>query len=161
MREEEDMRARRENRRAFTLMEVMVVVVILGILATVVTVKVTQYLSQAKVKTAKVQMQEIMKALELYKMEHKEFPESLESLLEQTEQNPEGLLGAIPLDPWGAEYEYMSETDHGYDLVSYGRDGQEGGEGEDADLKSWELAGGLTQDEVTEGTAPVSSGEGE
>ncbi|MHC5036542.1 MAG: type II secretion system major pseudopilin GspG [Planctomycetota bacterium] len=157
------MENKRRTRRGFTLMEIMVVVVILGILATVVTLKVSQYLSKAKVKTAKIQMQEIMKGLALYKMEHKNYPENLEELLEKTEENPEGLLPSIPFDPWGNDYEYVSDTDHGYDLVSYGADGQEGGEGEDADINSWELAGGTTQDEVEggEGSTSSSSEEGE
>ena len=152
------MRNAKYGRGAFTLIEVMIVVAILGILATVVTLKVGQYLSKARIKTAKVQMQEIMKALDLFKMDNKQYPESLEELLEKTEEHPEGLLGSIPLDPWGNEYEYMSGTEHGYDLVCYGRDGQEGGEGEDADVKSWEIAGGLTQDEVDEGDSATPSG---
>ncbi len=144
----------RRRREAFTLVEIMVVVVILGILATVVTVKVIQYVSRSRVETARTQVRELVQALELYKMDHKAYPESLESLLEKTDEHPEGILDAIPVDPWGNEYEYVSDTEHGFDLVSYGRDGQEGGEGEDADIKSYELVAGTTLDE---GGEPVSN----
>ena len=147
---------RRKSRKAFTLIEVMVVVVILGILATVVTVKVTQYLAKAKVKTTRIQMREIMNGLELFKADQDRYPESLEELIEATEENPEGLMDAIPLDSWGNEFEYMSDTERGYDLISYGADGQEGGEGNDADINSWELAGS-TLDEEGEGTGASSS----
>lgn len=145
---------KRTNKRAsgFSLVELMVVVVILGILATVVTVRVMQYLSRARTEKARVQMREIMKALELYKGLESTggYPESLENLTEKTEQHPDGLLGVIPKDPWGNEYEYVNDTEHGFDLITYGRDGQEGGEGEDADIFSWELATGPGDEEEEE-----------
>ncbi|MHC4779863.1 MAG: type II secretion system major pseudopilin GspG [Planctomycetota bacterium] len=147
---------RRANTAAFTLVEIMVVVVILGILATVVTIKVTQYLSKARVRTARVQLQEIMKALALYKMEHKSYPESLDELVEKTEEHPDGLMDAVPLDPWGNAFEYVNDTEHGFDLVCYGADGQEGGEGDDLDLNSWELAGTTVSEDGEERTSSSS-----
>ncbi|MHC4598557.1 MAG: type II secretion system major pseudopilin GspG [Planctomycetota bacterium] len=149
---------RRKSKKAFTLIEVMVVVVILGILATVVTIKVTQYLAKAKVNTARIQMRELMKGLELFKQENDKYPENLEELIEATEENPEAFIDVIPLDPWGNGYEYMSDTEHGYDLICYGADGQEGGEGNDADINSWELAGGTTEEGEETGTSSSTGG---
>jgi general secretion pathway protein G len=151
-------------RRGFSLVELMVVVVILGILATVVTVRVMQYVSKARVEKARVQMREIMQALDLYKMSptNKDYPESLDLLVEKTEEHPDGLLPGVPKDPWGNDFEYVSGTEHGYDLICYGRDGEEGGEGEDADVNSWDLAAGGTApaEETTTTTSSGSSSSG-
>ncbi len=133
------MERKRKKQSAFTLVELMAVVVILGILASFATIKVAQYLSRARVTKAKVDMRQIMNALSLFHMDNHDYPESLDELTEETEMHPEGVISAIPKDPWGNDYEYVSGTEHGFDLICYGRDGTEGGEGEDADLNSWEL----------------------
>ena len=130
---------KRQKQAGFTLVEIMAVVVILGILASFATIKVVQYLSRARITKAKVDMKQIMNAINLFHMDNKEYPESLDQLTEGTETYPEGILSAIPKDPWGNDYEYVSGTEHGYDLICYGRDGTEGGEGEDADINSWEI----------------------
>jgi general secretion pathway protein G len=147
-----------KGRSGFSLVELMVVIVILGILATIVTVRVMQHVSKARVEKTKIQVSEFMKALDLYKLEARSYPDSLDSLVEKTEAHPEGLLPAIPVDPWGNPYEYVNGTEHGYDLVSYGADGQEGGEAEDADVCSWELLGVPPTTEGTSTTASSSSG---
>jgi general secretion pathway protein G len=74
-------------------------------------------------------------------------------------QMREGFLDAIPPDPWGNAFEYMSDTEHGYDLVCYGADGQEGGEGNDGDLNSWELTGGSSEEGEDPGNSSSSEGE--
>ena len=143
-----------KGRSGFSLVELMVVIVILGILATIVTVKVMQHVSKARVEKARIQVSEFMKALDLYKLEAKEYPDSLESLVEKTEAHPDGLLPVIPVDPWGNPYDYVNGTEHGYDIICWGADGQEGGEAEDADINSWEIAGVPS---TSEGTAPSTS----
>jgi general secretion pathway protein G len=149
---------RTRSRSGFSLVELMVVIVILGILATVVTVRVMQHVSKARISTAKTQMNEIMKALDLHKLEEKSYPDDLAMLVEKTEKHPEGLLQAIPNDPWGNAYDYVNGTEHGYDLICWGADGQEGGEGEDADINSWEIAGVPADSEGTSTTSSSSSG---
>jgi hypothetical protein len=72
-------------------------------------------------------------------MDNHDYPESLDELTEATDEHPEGILTAIPKDPWGNDYEYVAGTEHGYDLICYGRDGAEGGEGEDGDINSWDM----------------------
>lgn len=129
----------RRRRRGFTLIEMMVVVVILGILASVVTVKVYQHIRRAKITKAKVQIKEFVNAVKMYKMEYSRIPETLDELVEKTEKHPDGLLPAIPLDPWGNAYDYTEDEEHEFVITSYGADGQEGGEGEDADILSHEL----------------------
>ena len=45
----------------------------------------------------------------------------------------------LPNDPWGHPYQYRAPGEHGeYDLWSFGRDGQAGGSGEDADIVNWQ-----------------------
>jgi len=129
----------KKSQKGFTLVELMAVVVIIGILASLATIKVAQYLSTARITKARTDIKSVMQALELFNMEFHQFPESLDELTEQTDEHPQGIISAIPKDPWGGDYEYVSGTEHGFDLICYGRDGTEGGEGEDADINSWEM----------------------
>lgn len=142
----------------FTLVELMAVVVIIGILASFATIKVAQYLSTARITKARADMKRIMQALELYNMEIHEYPESLEELTAETEERSEGIISGIPKDPWGNDYEYVSGTENGYDLICYGRDGVEGGEGEDADIYSWEMDQGDSGEGSSEGYSDESGG---
>jgi general secretion pathway protein G len=118
----------------------MVVVTILGILASIATVKAVQYLKRAKSVKARQDMKNIMTAIDLFQADNDRYPESLDELTEPTDEFPQGRISAIPKDPWGNDYEYVPNTEeHGFDLVCYGRDCAPGGEGEDADINSWEM----------------------
>lgn len=133
------MKQRKKKQKAFTLVELMVVVTILGILASITSIKVIQYLKRARVVKAHTDMKRLMNALDLFYLDNHEYPESLEELSEGTEEHPEGIISGIPKDPWGGDYEYAPDDEHGYELVCYGRDGTEGGEGEDEDIISYEM----------------------
>ena len=129
--------------RGFTLVEIMVVVVILGLLVTLVTIRATAMLGQAERTKALADLRTLSDALELYRVAHKRYPsneEGLEALALETEQHPEGLIPAVPVDPWGNPYLYLYPGQHGiYDLMSLGADGSEGGTGAEADLGNWEV----------------------
>lgn len=129
---------------AFTLVELMVVIVIIGILATTVAWRLWGYVNEAKVKKAMLDIKQISEGLELWRLDHDRYPtaqEGLEVLAERTEKHPDGIMSEIPLDPWGNEYQYKIPGTYGsYDLICYGRDGKEGGEGWDVDIVSWDLS---------------------
>lgn len=139
------------NQRGFTLIEIMVVVVILGILAAVIVPRFLSRPDEARVTKAKVDMKGLEEALGLFKLDNGYFPstdQGLKALVEKPETGrvparyPEdGYLKRVPADPWGNSYVYLSPGLHSknYDLISYGADGQAGGEGFDADINSWEL----------------------
>ena len=133
------MRKKRWKEKAFTLLELMVVDTILGILASIATIKAVQYLKRAKAVKAREDMKRIMTAIDLFQADNDRYPDELEELTDPTDEFPQGRISAIPKDPWGNDYEYVPDTENGYDLVCYGRDGAEGGEGEDADINSWEI----------------------
>lgn len=154
------MKIRRKNRRkkGFSLIELMVVIVILGILATVVTLKVSDYLRDARIAKAKADMQKIMQALEMYRTDGaaargdentEPYPTELLTLTEQNEKRPEGYISGIPKDPWGNDYVYeYDEEAKIYTIVTYGRDGEEGGEGEDGDIDGKALTGERADDQM-------------
>ncbi len=138
--------------RGFTLIEIMVVVVIIGLLATLVTLSVLPRAEQARRTKAVADIKTIMNALELYKLDNGDYPsqeQGLKALIEKpaTGKIPKhwregGYLNSnkVPVDPWGHSYVYVYPGHHGkYDILSYGRDGEPGGEGEDADITSWNL----------------------
>jgi general secretion pathway protein G len=138
------------NQRGFTLIEVMVVVVILGILAGLVVPRLLDRPEEARRTKAVMQIKSIEEALALYKLDNGVFPETnqgLEALVEKPEKGripikyrEGGYLDKIPKDPWNNDYVYLSPGLNGdYDLISYGADGESGGEGNDADIKSWEI----------------------
>lgn len=128
--------------KKFSLIELLVVISILGILATVVSINVMDHLSAARQTKAKVQIQQFTDALGFYFIDNHNYPttsEGLNKLTEKTAKKPNGYIDVIPLDPWSRPYEYRAPTQHKFDIISYGRDGTEGGEGEDMDIKSWEI----------------------
>lgn len=133
----------RHARRGFTLVELMVVLVILGLLASVVTVSVNDYLITGKQTTARSEIAQLSNALELYYSEYGRYPsndEGLALLKQSTPQHPHGILQGDLLDPWGNEYLYVYPGLQGkFDILSYGANGMEGGEGADLDIVSWEL----------------------
>jgi len=132
----------------FTLIELMVVIVILGILATLIVPKIMDRPEQARRMKAKVQIASLQSALALFKTDTGRFPTTSEGLGAlvadpgargwKTGGYLEG--GKVPRDPWGRPYCYICPGAHGdYDLKSYGRDGEEGGAGDAADIENWNL----------------------
>jgi general secretion pathway protein G len=135
----------RKDSRGFTLIELMVVVVILGLLAAFVAPKFFGKLSTAKVKAAKVQIEMFGTALDGFRLDVGRYPTTEEGM-KALREKPSGvdkwegpyLPKEIPLDPWGNAYIYRSPSEHGdYDIISYGLDKAEGGEGENQDVVSW------------------------
>lgn len=140
------MKTQKQRRRVtpFTLIEVVVVIVILVTLASVATPMYMNYIKKSKIATAKTQIKLLDDALQQYKLDVGTYPSDLQGLMENIDQSEKWdgpyIKPRVPLDPWGAEYNYIFPGDHGeFDIYSFGADGQEGGEGEYADQTNWEL----------------------
>ena len=135
------------NKDGFTLIELMIVVVILGLLATIVMPKILDRPEQARRMKAKVDIRNIETTLALFKTDTGRFPTTSEGLNVLVSDpgikgyNKDGYLDKVPLDPWGNRYIYLSPGVHSkdYDLESYGKDGEDGGIDNDADIESWNL----------------------
>lgn len=129
----------------FTLLELLVVVVIIGLLASYVGPKYFAQIGKSEVKTAQAQIDALEKALDQYRLDVGRYPDTEEGLnaLVKAPANSAHWQGpylkkAVPLDPWGNAYQYKSPGDHGeFDLFSFGKDGQPGGEGEAAEIGNW------------------------
>ena len=134
----------------FTLVELLVVLLILALLAALVGPRVIGYMGQSKVKTAGIQLSAYKTALELYHLDVGRYPDGTEGLaaLVQAPASAAGWAGpyldkALAADPWGNPYAYKAAADGtGYQLKSLGSDGQEGGEGDAADILADGTAGG-------------------
>lgn len=130
--------AARSRRRAFTLVELMVVIVLIGLLAGAVSLGVRGYLITGKQNIAKMEIAKIGQALETFYTAYDRFPandEGLDALVQPSEKFPEGVLNKTPRDPWGRAYQYNQPGRDGpYDILCYGADGREGGEGADMDI---------------------------
>jgi len=138
------------GQRGFTLLEVMVVVVILGILAALVVPKIISRPDEARVIAAKQDIASLMQALKLYRLDNQRYPtteQGLQALLAKPTTTPiplnwkpGGYIERLPKDPWGSPYQYLYPGVRGeLDVFSYGADGAPGGEGNDADIGSWNL----------------------
>lgn len=138
---------RRQGRSAFTLIELLVVIVVISILASLVAPSVFRHVGDAKISAAKAQMELLALGLDQYRMDNDYYPSSAQGLAalwerptgEPVPRNWRGpyLRKPLPLDPWSNPYRYTSpgvSQPGSYDLVCYGRDGREGGEGEDEDI---------------------------
>lgn len=135
--------------RGFTLIEILVVVVILGILAAFVVPKFFDKPGEARQVKARSDIQSLATALNMYRLDNFAYPstnQGLEALVTQPGGLPEarnwkagGYVDRLPTDPWGRAYVYLCPGQRGdFDLYSLGADGQPGGEGENADVASWD-----------------------
>jgi len=135
-------RAPRRPARGFTLIELLLVLVILAVLAAMVVPKFTRRSEQAKATAAAADIASIEVALDAFEVDCGRYPTSEEGIRALLEQ-PAGVQGwmgpylkrGVPKDPWGNAYMYRCPGQHnpnGYDLFSFGPDGQDGG-GDDVD----------------------------
>jgi general secretion pathway protein G len=131
--------------RGFTLLELLVVMVIIGLLAGYVGPKYFSQIGKSEIKATRAQIDGLGKAIDQFRLDVGRYPtteEGLSSLIVRpanlTKWDGPYLSKNVPLDPWGNAYLYKSPGEHGeYDLLSYGKDGQPGGEGEAADIVNW------------------------
>lgn len=129
----------------FTLTELLIVLVIIGLLAALVGPVLYQRINPAKQSVAQAQISGFMSALDSYFLDNGQYPATHQGLL-VLRNKPDGvakwkgpyLLKEVPLDPWGNPYLYRSPgRNGGYEIVSLGADGKEGGEDENSDITSW------------------------
>lgn len=136
--------------RGFTLIEVMVVIVILSVLAALIVPKIMGRPDEARIAAARQDIASITQALKLYRLDNMRYPtteQGLQALVKQPATPPipqnwkgNGYLERMPKDPWGQPYQYLQPGLHGeIDVLSLGADGAPGGEGNDADIGSWDL----------------------
>ena len=143
--------ARRALRRArhagFTLIELMVVLVIIGVLAALIVPNVLDRADDARVTAARTDVNNLMQALKLYRLDNQRYPtaeQGLQALVARPSAAPapsnwKPYLERLPNDPWGRPYQYLNPGVKGeIDVMSYGADGQPGGEGKNADIGSWQ-----------------------
>lgn len=143
----------RTKRSGFTLLEILVAVTIIAILATIVGVKVANEPGRARTAKTKAYIASLSTALKMYRMDNSRYPtmqQGLDALCNKPTRKPipqnypvEGYLesSTVPLDPWQNEYVYIipGPDRRPFDIISYGSDGEPGGEGEAADIHSSQL----------------------
>ena len=140
----------RRGGRGFTLIELMVVIVILGILAGLIIPRIMGRPDEARQPKARIMIEGIETALKLYRLDNGFYPtteQGLRALVEASTIQPlprnwreGGYLekGKVPKDPWGNDFVYLCPGAQGeFDLISYGADGQPGGEGKNKDITNW------------------------
>jgi general secretion pathway protein G len=143
---------RKLDDRGFTLIEIMIVIVILGILAWQVVPRIMGKPEEARRLKARMDISSLETALKMYKLDNGVYPSTEQGLQALIEAPSIGQLprkwrqggymekGRIPKDPWDNDYIYLSPGLHGdFDLLSYGGDGQPGGEADNVDINNWEL----------------------
>lgn len=139
--------SKRAAQRAFTLIELMVVLVIIGVLAALIVPNVLDRADEARITAAKTDVNNLMQALKLYKLDNQRFPtaeQGLQALIARPGASPvppnwHPYLDKLPNDPWGRPYQYLNPGVKGeIDVMSLGADGQPGGEGNNADIGSWQ-----------------------
>ncbi|SUI75454.1 type II secretion system major pseudopilin GspG [Shewanella morhuae] len=126
------------KKRGFTLIELLIVIVIIGLLASLVAPAMFSKVSSSQRKTAEAQMQMLETAIDTYRLDNGDFPDSLDELRKSDKSTWDGpyLPKALPMDPWGNAYIYKKPGEGGapYYMASYGKDGQPGGEDDNADI---------------------------
>lgn len=128
--------------KGFTLLELLVVMVIIGLLVSYVGPRYFAQLGKSERGTAMAQMEALSKALDTYRLDIGHYPTSEQGLAalvikpnDETRWNGPYLQKKVPLDPWGKPYIYRFPGQSGdFDLVSYGQDGQAGGQDAAADI---------------------------
>ncbi len=144
-------RLARRGASGFTLIELMVVIVILGILAGLIVPRIMSRPEEARQTKARIQMQSIETALRLYRLDNGSYPTTEQGLQALVEPPTVGELarrwrdggylegGRVPKDPWGNEFVYLYPGAIGeFDIISYGADGEPGGEGRNRDITNWD-----------------------
>lgn len=141
---------KKKYNEGWSFIETLIVMAIILILTAAVGLSAIKQIDKAKVVTAKSQIETFSLALDSYYMDNGFYPSSeqgLSVLWEKPTSSPEPLFWngpyiskSLPKDPWGNDYKYIipGENNLPYGIISYGKDGTEGGEGNDADISSWE-----------------------
>jgi general secretion pathway protein G len=128
-----------------TLIEILAVVVILGLLAVTLTVGISGRISKARHEISRTQIAQLMGAIEAFRLEKRQVPTATEGLaaLSSTPNAAYFMEPGKLLDPWGKAYLYLvpGPNDIPFEILTYGADGQPGGEGENADISSSNLSG--------------------
>ena len=133
------------RRAGLTLVEMIVVLAIIAVVAVLIVPNVIGRPDEARVTVAKTDLKTIATALRMYRLDNGDYPtteQGLAALAGRPTMGPqpraypaEPYLSEVPTDPWGKDYVYRAPGTSGpYDLLSYGKDGEEGGENLDADL---------------------------
>ena len=138
------------SQEGFSLIELLIVMVIIGLLAGLVGPKMFGKVDTSKQKAAKAQITLFETALDMYRLDMGKYPDT-DMGLKALRVNPDTdnnkwsgpyLPKNIPSDPWQNPYHYASPSEHGdYEIICYGADGQEGGEGMDEDITNWKEIG--------------------
>jgi general secretion pathway protein G len=136
---------RRAASAGFTLLELLVVMVIIGLLAGYVAPRYFGQIGKSETQVARAQIDALEKAIDQYRLDTGRFPRQehgLGALVNKPDNEPKWagpyLKKGVPLDPWGRPYVYKVPGPRGdYELVTFGKDGQQGGSGENEDIRNW------------------------
>jgi len=137
----------RRVQAGFTLIELMVVLVIIGVLAALIVPNVLDRADDARSTAARTDVNNLVQALKLYRLDNQRYPsaeQGLQALIAKPTTgaippNWKPYLEKLPNDPWGRPYQYLNPGVKGeIDVMSFGADGQSGGEGKNADVGSWQ-----------------------